>query len=138
VWENIAVGQADNIRLAVICPQNDPSQWAILIDTPLLHLWLEMPDHTVIHQALSFFERTRGKKWPVRVDITIGTFCGRRVLLTKNDDDERYFVELLPPQGGGGVSDGYFFLRIEENMVGDVVSALRETVKALDGKSGRS
>ena len=106
VWDNSGVGEAGDFRLAVRRSRDDPARWAMLVDTPLLHLWLDMPDHSVAHQALHFIERTRGKKWAARVDMIVGTFCGRDVRLTKNDEDERYFVELLGPHDGTGTSEG--------------------------------
>jgi hypothetical protein len=134
-WDQVAVGEAGSFRLAVICLRDEPSQWGMLIDTPLMNLCLDMPDHTAAHQALRFFQRTRGKNLPVRVDMTFGTFDGRSVRLTKNDEDQRYFVELLPHEDDRA-SNGYLFLRLEEGSVGDVVSALRQVVKELDAKGG--
>ena len=134
-WDNVAVGVAGSFSLSVICLRDEPSQWGMLIDTPLMHLWLDMPDHTAAHQALLFFQRTRGKNLPVRVDMTFGTFDGRWARLTKNDEDQRYFVELLPHEDDRA-SNGYLFLRLEEDSVGDVVSALRQVVKELDAKGG--
>jgi hypothetical protein len=127
VWDNLAVGEAGGFRLAVICSQDDPSRWAMLVDTPLMQLWLEMPDHAIAHETLSFFEMTRGKKLPVRLDIYIGMFCGRPVRLTKNDEDERYFLR-------SDGADGDFFLRLNEDKVEDVASALEQVVEALDGR----
>src|SRR5690242_6890 len=125
LWDGLALGETGDFRLSVLCSQDEPSRWAMIIDTALMHLWLEMPDHAIAHETLSFFGKTRGKKFPVRLDIYIGTFCGRPVRLTKNDEDERYFLQLMPLEGG---SDGDFFLRLKEDEVGDVVSALEQVV----------
>ena len=138
VWEGIAVGEAGGVRLTVLCSQDDPSRRATHIDTALLQLWFETPDHTIPHQALTFFEQTRGRKLPVRVGMTVGTFCGRAVRLAKNDEDERYFletVETLRPEGTEEDGDGKFFLRLEEEDVANVVSALRQVAIAIDGRT---
>jgi len=132
VWNNVAVGEADDFRLSLDCNQDEPSRWVIVIDTPLLHLWLETPNHNVAHDALLFFERTRGTKPPLRLDIAVGTFCGHRVRLTKNDEDERYFLQLLPSEGSNPGGD--FFMRIEDDVVEQAVSALRQVVKQLDAR----
>ena len=136
-WDHVAVGKGGRFTLSVVCLRDEPSQWGMVIDTPLMHLWLDMPDHTVAHQALLFFEQTRGKKLPVRVGMTLGTFDGRWVRLTNNDEDEWYFVQLLPHENDRP-SNGHLFLRLDEDSVGDVVSALRQVVKELDVKTGHS
>jgi hypothetical protein len=130
-WDDVAVGEAGGFRVAVVCSRDEPSKWATVIDTALLHLWLEMPDHGIPHRVLSFFEQTRGKKFPVRLDVPVGTFHGRTVRLTKNEDDERYFLASLPTPTSDA-SNGSFFLRLKEDAVADVVAAVREVVDALD------
>jgi len=132
VWRDIAVGRSGGVLVAVQCEQSNPSRWQLNVQTATADLWLDLPDHTAVHQLLRFIEQTHGARFEVRPEMTVGTFCGRPVRFVRNDEDDRYYVTLGPPASADDQSEA--FLWLEPQQIDALVECVRLAVRALDAR----